>query len=54
MGTVFRKNGFVTWKMIVEMAVTNASAQTTNVTRKMISLVEMDTVLLNGGGVMEI
>ena len=46
-----KRNGYVTTKMTVEMAVTNENVQKTNVTSKMTLLVEMDTALLKDGGV---
>ena len=38
-----KRNGYVTTRMTVEMAVTNENVQKTNVTSKMTLLVEMDT-----------
>ena len=54
MVTAFRKNGFVTWKMTVEMAVMNESVRTTNVMSTKISLVETATASPSGGDAMGI
>ena len=51
MVTAFKRNGYVTTKMTVEMVAMNKSARKISVTPKMTLLVEMDTALLKDGGV---
>ena len=54
MVTAFRKNGFVTWRTIVGMAVMNESVRTTNVMWITISPVETATASPSGGDAMGI